>query len=58
MTTSWVTKIGHAFAARHGRIQIMECEEIKYLCRSFPAPRCGRPRRALTRQGSQVVVSC
>ena len=32
VTTSWVTKDGHAFAARHGRIQIMECEEIKYLC--------------------------
>ncbi|MEV5704490.1 restriction endonuclease [Actinoallomurus sp. NPDC052274] len=33
ITTSWVTKDGHAFAARHGRIQIMECEEIKYLCK-------------------------
>lgn len=33
VTTSWVTKDGHAFATRHGRIQIMECEEIKYLCR-------------------------
>ncbi|MEV0403017.1 restriction endonuclease [Actinoallomurus sp. NPDC050550] len=33
VTTSWVTKEGHAFAARHGRIQIMECEEIKYLCK-------------------------
>jgi restriction system protein len=33
VTTSWVTKDGHAFAARHGRIQIMECEEIKYLCK-------------------------
>jgi restriction system protein len=33
VTTSWVTKDGHAFAIRHGRIQIMECEEIKYLCR-------------------------
>jgi restriction system protein len=32
VTTSWVTKDGHAFATRHGRIQIMECEEIKYLC--------------------------
>jgi restriction system protein len=32
VTTSWVTKDGHAFADRHGRIQIMECEEIKYLC--------------------------
>lgn len=33
VTTSWVTKDGHAFATRHGRIQIMECEEIKYLCK-------------------------
>jgi restriction system protein len=33
VTTSWVTKDGHAFALRHGRIQIMECEEIKYLCK-------------------------
>lgn len=33
VTTSWVTKDGHAFATRHGRIQIIECEEIKYLCK-------------------------
>lgn len=33
VTTSWVTKDGHAFAARHGRIQVMECEEIKFLCK-------------------------
>lgn len=33
VTTSWVTRDGHAFATRHGRIQIMECEEIKYLCK-------------------------
>jgi len=33
VTTSWVTKDGHAFAARHGRMQIMECEEIKFLCK-------------------------
>lgn len=33
VTTSWVTKDGHAFAARHGRVQIIECEEIKYLCK-------------------------
>ena len=33
VTTSWVTKDGHAFADRHGRIQIIECEEIKYLCK-------------------------
>jgi restriction system protein len=32
VTTSWVTKDGHAFTTRHGRIQIIECEEIKYLC--------------------------
>jgi restriction system protein len=32
VTTSWVTKDGHAFKERHGRIQIMECEEIKHLC--------------------------
>jgi restriction system protein len=33
VTTSWVTKDGHAFADRHGRIEIMECEHVKYLCR-------------------------
>jgi hypothetical protein len=33
VTTSWVTKDGHAFAARHGRIEIMECEHVKYLCK-------------------------
>ncbi len=33
VTTSWVTKDGHAFATRHGRIEIMECEHIKYLCK-------------------------
>jgi restriction system protein len=33
ITTSWVTKDGHAFATRHGRIEIMECEHVKYLCK-------------------------
>lgn len=33
VTTSWVTKDGHAFAKRHGRSQIIECEQIKHLCR-------------------------
>jgi restriction system protein len=33
VTTSWVTKDGHAFAQRHGRIQVMECEELKFLCK-------------------------
>ena len=33
VTTSWVTKDGRAFAARHGRIQVIECEELKYLCK-------------------------
>jgi restriction system protein len=33
VTTSWVTKEGHAFAKRHSRIRIIECEEIKYLCK-------------------------
>ena len=33
VTTSWVTKDGHAFATRHGRIEIMECEHVKYLCK-------------------------
>jgi restriction system protein len=32
VTTSWVTKDGHGFAERHGRIEIMECEQIKFLC--------------------------
>jgi len=33
ITTSWVTKDGHAFATRHGRIEIMEGEQVKYLCK-------------------------
>jgi restriction system protein len=33
ITTSWVTKDGHAFATRHGRIEIMECDHLKYLCK-------------------------
>ena len=33
ITTSWVTKDGHAFATRHGRIEIMEGEHVKYLCK-------------------------
>jgi restriction system protein len=33
VTTSWVTKDGHDFAQRHGRIRLIECEEIKYLCK-------------------------
>lgn len=32
VTTSWVTKDARDFAKRNSRIQIMECEEIKYLC--------------------------
>jgi restriction system protein len=28
VTTSWVTRDGHAFAARHGRIEIVECEHM------------------------------
>jgi restriction system protein len=35
VTTSWVTKDGHAFAARHGRIEIVECEHLKYLCKEY-----------------------
>ena len=33
VTTSWVTKDGHDFAQRNGRIRLIECEEIKYLCK-------------------------
>lgn len=33
VTTSWVTRDGHAFAARHGRIEIIEGEHVKYLCK-------------------------
>jgi restriction system protein len=33
VTTSWVTKEGHAFAQRHGRIHIIECDNLKYLCK-------------------------
>jgi restriction system protein len=33
VTTSWVTSDGHAFANRQGRIEIMECDHIKYLCK-------------------------
>jgi restriction system protein len=32
VTTSWVTKDGHDFAGRNRRIEIIECEQIKYLC--------------------------
>lgn len=51
VTTSWVTKDGHAFAMRHGRMQVMECEELKFLCKqhlgldiliSLPKPPPGR----------------
>jgi restriction system protein len=35
VTTSWVTKDGHDFAKRHGRMQIIECDEIKHLCREY-----------------------
>ncbi len=51
VTTSWVTKDGHAFAVRHGRIEIMECDHLKYLCKehlgldvliSLPKPPPGR----------------
>lgn len=35
ITTSWVIKDGHAFAERQGRIQIFECEEVKYLCKEY-----------------------
>jgi restriction system protein len=35
LTTSWVTKDGHAFASDHGRIEIMECEHVKYLCKEY-----------------------
>jgi len=33
VTTSWVTRDGHALAGHHGRIEIMECEHVKYLCK-------------------------
>jgi restriction system protein len=33
VTTSWVTKDGHDFAIRHGRIEVMECDHLKYLCK-------------------------
>jgi restriction system protein len=61
VTTSWVTKDGHAFATRHGRIEIMEGEHVKYLCKEhlgldvlislpkppprLPQPECGRSGR-------------
>lgn len=32
VTTSWVTKDGHAFAERNGRIQIIDGENLKSLC--------------------------
>ena len=31
--TSSVTKDGYDFAERHGGIRLIECEEIKYLCK-------------------------
>ncbi|AWS46134.1 restriction endonuclease [Streptosporangium sp. 'caverna'] len=33
ITTSWVGKDSRDFATRHGRIQLIECEEVKYLCK-------------------------
>jgi restriction system protein len=33
VTTSWVTRGGHDFAKRHGRIEIFEHGELKDLCR-------------------------
>jgi restriction system protein len=51
VTTSWVTKDGHDYAVRHGRIEIMECDHLKYLCKehlgldvliSLPKPPPGR----------------
>jgi HJR/Mrr/RecB family endonuclease len=33
VTTSWVTKEGHAFAQRHGRIEIIEGQSLKNLCK-------------------------
>ncbi|WP_214105214.1 restriction endonuclease [Acrocarpospora catenulata] len=33
VTTSWVGDESRAFAARHGRIQLIECEELVYLCK-------------------------
>ncbi|MEV1168151.1 restriction endonuclease [Nonomuraea sp. NPDC049784] len=35
VTTSWVGTDSRDFAARHGRMQIIECEELKYLCREY-----------------------
>ena len=35
VTTSWVTTDGHAIASHHGRIEIMECEHVKYLCKEY-----------------------
>ena len=35
VTTSWVTRDGHALAGHHGRIEIMECEHVKYLCKEY-----------------------
>lgn len=32
VTTSWVTRDGHAFAKRHGRIEILEGPHLKDLC--------------------------
>ncbi|MFB4285913.1 restriction endonuclease [Nonomuraea sp. MTCD27] len=33
VTTSWVGKDSRDFASRHGRIQLIECEELVYLCK-------------------------
>jgi hypothetical protein len=40
VTTSWVTSDGHEFANRHGRIEIMECEHVKYLCKNTSTETC------------------
>jgi restriction system protein len=33
VTTSWVTRDGHELAHRHGRMQVIDGENLKYLCR-------------------------
>jgi restriction system protein len=35
VTTSWVTKDGHDFAQRHGRIRLIECEESNTCARNI-----------------------
>ncbi len=62
-----MTKDGHDFAQRHGRIRLIECEEIKYLCKEHldldvlislpkPPPKRRRPMCVNVRRLVSIVL--